>query len=79
MNNQKRLKLYHILISKFQTENKLKLLRKAIETHVKIMTLARNGNGIDRHLFGLWCVAFEENLDVPALYNDPLYSKRYSF
>lgn len=41
------------------------------------MNAARKGNGIDRHLFGLWCAAFEENLDVPALYSDPLYSKRY--
>lgn len=41
------------------------------------MNNARKGDGIDRHLFGLWCAAYEENLDIPDLYNDPLYTKRY--
>ena len=36
---------------------------------------ARDGKGIDRHLFGLWCAAFEHNEDIPELYDDPLYSK----
>lgn len=38
------------------------------------MNEARKGNGIDRHLFGLWCVAQEKNLPIPELYDDPLYT-----
>lgn len=36
---------------------------------------ARKGNGIDRHLFGLWCTAFENKMDIPALYDDELYKR----
>lgn len=41
------------------------------------MDAARRGNGVDRHLFGLWCAAYEADLPVPELYEDELYSKRY--
>ncbi len=36
---------------------------------------ARKGKGIDRHLFGLWCVAYENKLPIPSFYEDPLYAK----
>lgn len=36
---------------------------------------ARDGKGIDRHLFGLWCAAFERNEEIPELFDDPLYTK----
>lgn len=36
---------------------------------------ARKGNGIDRHLFGLWCAAYENKLPIPELFDDPLYAK----
>lgn len=39
------------------------------------MNEARKGNGIDRHLFGLWCIAHENNIPIPSFYDDPLYSK----
>lgn len=54
---------------------KLKKLRQAVEAHNKLMTSARNGNGIDRHLFGLWCAAYEADIAIPELYDDPLYKK----
>lgn len=42
------------------------------------MEAARNGNGVDRHLFGLWCAAYEADMAVPALFEDELYTKRYT-
>lgn len=56
---------------------KFNKLRLAIDAHNKLMGNARDGKGIDRHLFGLWCAAYEEDIDIPELYDDPLYKKRY--
>lgn len=39
------------------------------------MNEARKGKGIDRHLFGLWCTAYENNMPIPSFFEDPLYSK----
>ena len=42
------------------------------------MNNARNGKGIDRHLFGLLCAAQENNIEIPSnedIYSDALYSK----
>lgn len=39
------------------------------------MNEARNGKGVDRYLFGIWCIANENKLPIPSLYNDPLYKK----
>lgn len=58
-----------------QDTEKVKLLRKAIERHGALQLAAREGKGIDRHLFGLWCAAFVNDLDIPELYDDPMYSK----
>lgn len=55
----------------------MKVFKKAIDKHLKLMDDARAGNGIDRHLFGLWCAAYDLDLEVPELYTDPLYTRRY--
>jgi carnitine O-octanoyltransferase len=39
------------------------------------MNEARKGNGIDRHLFGLWCIANENGIPIPEFYEDALYTK----
>ncbi|XP_068157561.1 peroxisomal carnitine O-octanoyltransferase isoform X2 [Drosophila tropicalis] len=52
-----------------------KAFRAAVDDHKHMMNEARKGQGIDRHLFGLWCAAYENKLDIPALYDDPLYTK----
>lgn len=39
------------------------------------MNEARKGNGVDRHLFGLWCIAQENGIPTPDFYDDPLYKK----
>ncbi|XP_017118576.1 LOW QUALITY PROTEIN: peroxisomal carnitine O-octanoyltransferase [Drosophila elegans] len=49
--------------------------RKAVDEHKHFMNEARKGHGIDRHLFGLWCAAYENKMDIPAFYDDPLYTK----
>ncbi|XP_055588371.1 peroxisomal carnitine O-octanoyltransferase [Uranotaenia lowii] len=54
---------------------KAKLFRTAAYRQTELMNEARKGNGIDRHLFGLWCMAYDQGLPIPELYDDPLYSK----
>lgn len=61
-----------------QDEAKVKSLRKSIGTHEFLMKEARSGRGIDRHLLGLWCAAYEADIDIPELYKDVLYTRRYS-
>ncbi|XP_052870202.1 peroxisomal carnitine O-octanoyltransferase [Anopheles cruzii] len=52
-----------------------KMFRVAANRQMELMNEARQGNGIDRHLFGLWCAAYENDIPIPELYDDPLYSK----
>lgn len=58
-----------------QNENRLRLFKTATDTQHRLMNDARKGNGVDRHLFGLWCAAFENDQEIPELYSDPLYTK----
>lgn len=46
---------------------------RAVNDHNSKMIEARKGDGIDRHLFGLWCVALENQLMLPDLFEDPLF------
>ncbi|XP_049530267.1 peroxisomal carnitine O-octanoyltransferase [Anopheles darlingi] len=55
--------------------HRAKLFRAAANRQMELMNEARKGNGIDRHLFGLWCVAHENGMPIPELYDDPLYAK----
>ncbi|XP_058812658.1 peroxisomal carnitine O-octanoyltransferase [Topomyia yanbarensis] len=57
------------------TSTKASLFRVAANRQNELMNEARKGNGFDRHLFGLWCVAYDEGLPIPEFYDDPLYSK----
>lgn len=56
-------------------QEKVRLFKIAVDRHTSLQVAAREGKGIDRHLFGLWCAAFDHGEDVPELYEDPLYSK----
>ncbi|KAH5578351.1 hypothetical protein HBI24_163690 [Parastagonospora nodorum] len=50
-----------------------KLFRAALDAHVKYISDASDGRGVDRHLFGLKkCLQAGE--EVPALYQDPAYT-----
>lgn len=52
--------LYHAsfaFLSSNQTEERLRLLKKAAEKHQSMYRLAMTGQGIDRHLFCLYVVS----------------------
>ncbi|XP_073814974.1 carnitine O-octanoyltransferase [Musca autumnalis] len=49
--------------------------RKAVNHHNHMMNEARKGHGVDRHLFGLWCIAYENKMDIPDFFSEPLYTK----
>lgn len=53
----------------------MQMLRRAVERHNAAMTDVRQGKGFDRHLFGMWCAAYEADLPIPELYDDELYKK----
>jgi carnitine O-acetyltransferase len=50
-----------------------KLFRAALNAHVKYISDASDGRGVDRHLFGLK-KCLKDGEDVPALYQDPAYT-----
>lgn len=58
-----------------EASEKARLLNEAISKHMKLMDEAKNNQGCDRHLFGLYCIAMEEGIPIPELYSDPLYFK----
>ena len=60
---------------KATNQEKAKLFRGAAGAQNRLMNEARKGEGFDRHLFGLWCIATENNIPIPEFYDDPLYSK----
>ncbi|XP_013103640.2 peroxisomal carnitine O-octanoyltransferase isoform X2 [Stomoxys calcitrans] len=49
--------------------------RKAVNHHNHMMNEARKGHGVDRHLFGLWCIAYENKMDIPDFFSEPMYTK----
>lgn len=53
-------------------ERCVKALREAIDAHVKYITDASDGKGVDRHLFGLK-KCLKEGEELPALYKDRAY------
>jgi carnitine O-acetyltransferase len=53
-------------------EEKIVLLRNAVETHVKYMSNAVKGMGVDRHLLGLQFLVAEGETP-PNLYSHPLF------
>lgn len=58
-----------------QTKGRKKsALQKAIDTHNSLMTESKNGQGCDRHLFGLMSIAEEHNLPIPKLFSDNSYT-----
>lgn len=55
-------------------KEKLQLLRKAIEGHVAYMKTAMTGNGVDRHLLGLYLTSKLSGMETPALFADKAWS-----
>lgn len=50
-----------------------KLFRAAINAHVKYITEASDGHGVDRHLFGLKKL-IQDGEETPELFKDPAYT-----
>ena len=66
----------------FQNERKelAQLLRDALNQHVKTAQLAKKGEGVDRHLYGLLWLAKQRrqrlaNYEIPAIFTDNSYPK----
>lgn len=59
-------------------KEKLQALDKACRAHVNYLRMAGNGQGVDRHFFGLSCLV-EANETLPDLFQDPVFqrSKRW--
>lgn len=59
-----------------QPDVKWKLFKAAADSQMNLMTSARQGKGVDRHLMGLYCIAFENNLPIPRIFTeDPLSAR----
>ena len=56
------------------TTEKWRLLKKAVAQYSRLCREAAAGQGFDRHLFALKCVAEEEGLSL-ALFEDPAYAR----
>ena len=52
----------------------IRLLKKALSAHNELMKEAREGRGVDRHLFGLHCLCEEQLLPLPAIFTDRAYN-----
>lgn len=64
-----------MLIENTTKKEQLMKLKAAYDKHNQMMVECQNAMGIDRHLFGMQCIAMEEGLPMPKLYNDPSYTK----
>lgn len=53
---------------------RVELLRRAVNAHLKYAAWAADGQGVDRHFFGLKKL-LKEGEELPALYADPLFVK----
>lgn len=60
-------------------QEKLQKLKAAIESHKKYVTLAVQGQGIDRHLLGLKLIAKDNGIPIPELYSDEGYVKSSTY
>nr|ODN85714.1 carnitine O-acetyltransferase [Cryptococcus depauperatus CBS 7841] len=55
-------------------EEREKLYRKAVERHVQYCVWAADGQGVDRHLFGLKKL-IEPSEPIPEIFTDPAFAK----
>ncbi|XP_041478460.1 peroxisomal carnitine O-octanoyltransferase-like isoform X2 [Lytechinus variegatus] len=63
-----------MLDSQAESSHQLSLLRRAHDKHNTLMTEAASGQGIDRHLLGLYILSQELGLPVPDLFTDKAYT-----
>lgn len=58
----------------FQDEHCSTLFRRAIARHLQYAAWAADGQGVDRHLFGLKKM-LKDGEPIPKIYQDPAFSK----
>lgn len=63
-----------ILLSYSKDENRAKLFRKAVARHLQYAAWAADGQGVDRHLFGLKKL-LREGEELPEIYKDPAFAR----
>ncbi|KAI0087716.1 acyltransferase ChoActase/COT/CPT [Irpex rosettiformis] len=63
-----------MLDSEVSDETRAKLFRQAVARHLQYAAWAADGQGVDRHLFGLKKV-LKEGEALPGIYTDPAFSK----
>lgn len=56
-------------------EQRDEALRTAIKAHNAYMIACKNGNGVDRHLYGLKTLAIENQIELPEIFTDPSYGQ----
>ncbi|XP_039262836.2 peroxisomal carnitine O-octanoyltransferase-like isoform X2 [Styela clava] len=55
--------------------NKQKLLMKACEKYMKLMSECSAGRGVDRHMLGLAAIAMEKGTQLPEIFTDSAFKK----
>lgn len=60
-------------------EERVKLLKAAVNAHRDYTLMALQGKGVDRHLLGLKLMALENNIPVPDFYKTPGIAKSAHF
>ncbi|EDW88244.1 uncharacterized protein LOC6527440 [Drosophila yakuba] len=58
---------------------KLSALQKAVDAHERLIKEAINGQGIDRHLFGLQAMALENGMPLPEFFRSKGYVRSVTF
>jgi carnitine O-acetyltransferase len=51
------------------------LLFRATDAHVEYMRLAKQGKGVDRHLYGLRIIAKMNDIPLPGIFSDPCFAR----
>lgn len=60
-------------------ENRLLLLREAVNSHRNFTNMALQGQGVDRHLLGLKLMAIENNRPIPTFFSSKPFVKSSTF
>jgi len=61
--------LYNIWTNRISSnEERIEALREATRYHSKLVKEASEGNGVDRHLYALQCIAEKNDIQVPELF-----------
>uniref|UniRef100_A0A094ZYB3 Choline O-acetyltransferase n=1 Tax=Schistosoma haematobium TaxID=6185 RepID=A0A094ZYB3_SCHHA len=65
--------------TKCSTDEKIRLLRKAMEWQTEIMLETILGHGVDNHLLGLRQIALDHGKELPNIFKDPSYMESNRF